>query len=213
MAATSELFRILARINYVLQDLPGFFNCCVYEAVAGFSNKSARMCLRKITDSQALQHTCLLHSRHRSVREKITVPRSTRRLLLADDHPDLLREIQQLVATDFDVVGNATDGLMLVKMAEALKPDVVVTDIRMPGLSGIDAARTILQWKACKTVVLLTMYDSPRLIRSALEAGILGYVLKATAGEELLPAIEEGLRGRVFISQRLRPRTVGSKDV
>ena len=141
------------------------------------------------------------------------MPRSTRRLLLADDHPELLQAIQQLVAADFDVVGTATDGLTLVEMAEALKPDVVVTDIRMPGLSGIDAARIILQWKACKTVVLLTMYDSPRLIRSALEAGILGYVLKATAGEELLPAIEEGLRGRVFISQRLRPRTVGSKDV
>jgi len=133
--------------------------------------------------------------------------------LLADDHPELLREIQQLVATEFDVVGTATDGLTLVKMAEGLKPDVVVTDIRMPGLSGIDAARTILQWKVCKTVVLLTMYDNPRLIRTALEAGVFGYVLKATAGEELLPAIEEGLRGRVYVSQRLRPRTVGSKDV
>jgi DNA-binding NarL/FixJ family response regulator len=141
------------------------------------------------------------------------VPQSTRRLLLADDHPELLREIQQLVATDFDVVGTATDGLTLVKMAEALKPDVVVTDIRMPGLNGIDAARTILQRKACKAVVLLTMYDNPRLIRSALDAGILGYVLKATAGEELLPAIEEALQGAVFVSQRLGPRTAGPKDV
>ena len=167
------------------------------------------MCLRKITDSQALHDTCLMHSRHRSEREKITVPRSTRRLLLADDHPELLREIQQLVATDFDVVGTATDGLTLVKMAEALKPDVVVTDIRMPGLNGIDAARTILQRKACKAVVLLTMYDNPRLIRS----GILGYVLKATAGEELLPAIEEALQGAVFVSQRIGPRTAGPKDV
>jgi CheY-like chemotaxis protein len=213
VAATSELFRILPRTNYLLQHLPGSFHSCPYEAVAAFSSKSARLCLRKITDSQALQHRCLIHPRHRSEREKITVPRSTRRLLLADDHPDLLREIQQLVATDFDVVGSAADGLTLVKMAEALKPDVVVTDIRMPGLSGIDAARIILQWKACKTVVLLTMYDNPRLIRSALEAGILGYVLKATAGEELLPAIEEGLRGRVFVSQRLRLPAVGSKDV
>jgi DNA-binding NarL/FixJ family response regulator len=141
------------------------------------------------------------------------VPRSTRRLLLADDHPELLQAIQQLVATDFDVVGTATDGLTLVEMAEALKPDVVVTDIRMPGLSGIDAARTILQRKACKAVVLLTMYDHPRLIRSALDAGIRGYVLKATAGEELLPAIEEALQGGVFVSQRIGGRTPGSKDV
>jgi DNA-binding NarL/FixJ family response regulator len=142
------------------------------------------------------------------------VPQSTRRLLLADDHPELLREIQRLVAIDFDVVGTATDGLTLVKMAETLKPDVVVTDIRMPGLSGIDAARTILQRKACKAVVLLTMYDNPHLIRRALDAGILGYVLKATAGEELLPAIEEALQGGVFVSQRIgRPRTAGPKDV
>ena len=141
------------------------------------------------------------------------MPRSTRRLLLADDHPELLREIQQLVATHFDVVGTATDGLTLVKMAEALKPDVVVTDIRMPGLNGIDAARTILQRKACKAVVLLTMYDNPRLVRRTLDTGILGYVLKATAGEDLLLAIEDALQGVVFVSQRIGPRTAGPKDV
>ena len=136
---------------------------------------------------------------------------SKRRLLLADDHPELLREIQQLLATDFDVVGTATDGLTLVKMAETLKPDVVVTDIRMPGLSGIEAARAILQQKNCKAVVLLTMYDDRRLIRRALDAGILGYVLKATAGEALIPAVKEALRGGVFVSQRIGP--AGPKDV
>ena len=118
-----------------------------------------------------------------------------------------------MVAADFDVVGTATDGLALVEMAEALKPDVVVTDIRMPGLSGIDAARTILQHKVCKTVLLLTMYDDPHLIRSALDSGILGYVLKTTAGEELIPAIEEALQGRVFLSRHMGHRTRGKKGV
>jgi DNA-binding NarL/FixJ family response regulator len=148
-----------------------------------------------------------------SGREKISVQQSKRRLLLADDHQELLREIQQLVATDFDVVGTAPDGLTLIRMAETLKPDVVVTDIRMPGLSGIDAARTILQQKVCKTVVLLTMYDDPHLIRGALDAGILGYVLKATAGEELIPAIEEALQGGVFVSRRIRPRSAERNGV
>jgi DNA-binding NarL/FixJ family response regulator len=141
------------------------------------------------------------------------VPGSRRRLLLADDYSELLEEIQQLVAIQFDVVGTAGDGLTLVKMAEALKPDVVVTDIRMPGLSGIDAARAILQRKTCKAVVVLTMYDDSRLIKSALDAGILGYVLKATAGEELIPAIEEALQGGVFVSRAIGSPTRWTKDV
>lgn len=138
---------------------------------------------------------------------------SKRRLLLADDHTELLGEIQQLVATHFDVVGTAGDGLTLVNMAKVLKPDVVVTDIRMPELSGIDAACIILREKTCKAVVLLTVYDDSRLIKSALDAGILGYVLKATAGEELIPAIEEALQGGVFVSRAIGPPTRWTKDV
>lgn len=128
-------------------------------------------------------------------------------LLLADDHPELLQEIRQLVETVFNVVGTAADGQTLVEMAEALKPDAIVTDIRMPRLSGIEAARVILQRKTCKAVVLLTMYDNPRLIKTALGAGILGYVLKANAGEELIPAIHLALQGEVFVSPRRNPRT------
>jgi DNA-binding NarL/FixJ family response regulator len=145
--------------------------------------------------------------------KKVIVPQSKKRLLLADDHTELLREIQQLVATHFDVVGTAGDGLRLVEMAKALKPDVVVTDIRMPELSGIDAACVILQGKACKAVVLLTMYDDSRLIKSALDAGILGYVLKATAGEELIPAIQQALQGGVFVSRAISLATRWTKDV
>jgi DNA-binding NarL/FixJ family response regulator len=140
------------------------------------------------------------------------VPGPKRRLLLADDHPELLGEIQELVATQFDVIGTAGDGLTLVKMAEALEPDVVVTDIRMPGLSGIDAACAILQQKTCKAVVLLTMYNDSRLVKSALDAGILGYVLKVAAGEDLIPAIEAALLGAVFVSRQTGPFT-GGKSV
>jgi DNA-binding NarL/FixJ family response regulator len=137
------------------------------------------------------------------------VPRSKRRLLLADDHAELLGEIEQLLANHFDVIGTAGDGVTLVEMAKALKPDVVVTDIRMPELSGVDAACIILREKACKAIVLLTMYDDALLIKSALEAGILGYVLKATAGEDLIPAIEAALQGAVFVSQQTGSSTGG----
>lgn len=129
---------------------------------------------------------------------------SKKSVLLADDHPELLVEVRQLVATVFNVVGTVGDGQALVELADALKPDVVVTDLRMPRLSGIDAARTILEHETCKAIVLLTVYDNPRLIETALEAGVLGYVLKATAGEELIPAIEAALQGAVFISRRIQ---------
>ena len=141
------------------------------------------------------------------------MPHPKKRLVLADDHAELLRTIEQLLCAHFDVVGKAVDGLTLVMLTEALRPDVVVTDLRMPGLSGIDAARRILQQKVCKVVVLLTMYDDSHLIRSALDAGVLGYVLKASAGEELILAIEEALQGRVFVSRHVRPSSHKTKRV
>jgi len=131
------------------------------------------------------------------------MPLDKKRLLLADDHPELLREIQELVARDFDVVGTAADGLTLVQMAKALKPDVVVTDIRMPLLNGIDAARVILEQESCHAIVLLTVCDDLRLVKCALEVGIRGYVLKAAAGEDLIPAILRTLEGKAFVSRRI----------
>jgi DNA-binding NarL/FixJ family response regulator len=135
---------------------------------------------------------------------RIRMPVTRARLLLADDHRELLRDIQQLLASDFDVVGRASDGLALVGMAQALKPDVVVTDLRMPKLNGIEAGRRILQQQLCKAVILLTEHHDPYLVRRALDAGIRGYVPKATASEELLPAIYRVLEGRVFISASIR---------
>jgi DNA-binding NarL/FixJ family response regulator len=132
------------------------------------------------------------------------MPPTRPRLLLADDHQELLREVEQLMAGEFEVVGTVSDGAALVSAAGALKPDVVVTDIRMPKLSGIEASTTILQRRDCKAVVILTMYDDAYLVKNALDAGIGGYVLKMAAGEELIAAVHEALRGGVFVSKRLR---------
>lgn len=129
------------------------------------------------------------------------------RLLLADDHEDLLREVTALLQGEFEVIGVARDGAALVNIAAQLHPDVVVTDFKMPGLSGIDASSRLLEQGLCKAVVLLTMYADRRLVDGALEAGILGFVLKVRAGEDLIPAIHSVLRGETYISS-LEPTPV-----
>ncbi|HEY4362055.1 MAG TPA: response regulator transcription factor [Bryobacteraceae bacterium] len=122
------------------------------------------------------------------------------RLLLADDHEDLLREVSVLLRHDFELIGTARDGFELLESAATLVPDIVITDFKMPGLSGLEAGRRLLDQHLCKAVVLLTMYGDPQLVRGAREAGILGFVLKEKASEDLIPAVFSALEGRVFVS-------------
>lgn len=122
------------------------------------------------------------------------------RLLLADDHEDLLLEVTALLDGEFDVIGVARDGMALVDIAAHLNPDVVITDFKMPGLSGIDASHRLLERGLCKAVVLLTMYADQHLVDGALQAGIRGFVLKVKAGEDLIPAIHSALRGETYVS-------------
>jgi DNA-binding NarL/FixJ family response regulator len=128
------------------------------------------------------------------------MPRIKPRLLLADDHEDLLREVTVLLSDDFELIGIARDGLELLESAANLVPDVVITDFKMPKMSGIEAGRRLLEQRFCKAVVLLTMYGDPQLVRGAREAGILGYVLKEKAAEDLIPAVFSVLEGRTFVS-------------
>jgi DNA-binding NarL/FixJ family response regulator len=123
------------------------------------------------------------------------------RLLLADDHEDLLQEVTLLLEGEFEVIGVARDGPTLIDSAIHLSPDVVVTDFKMPGgLSGIDASSVLLERGLCKAVVLLTMYADRELVDGALQAGIRGFVLKVRAGEDLIPAIHSALRGETYVS-------------
>ncbi len=128
------------------------------------------------------------------------MPAQRPRLLLADDHEEFLEEVSRLLAGDFDLVGVARDGAELVECARKLSPDAVVTDFKMPKLTGIVAARQLVEGRVCLTVVLLTMYRDPQLVRDALNAGIRGYVLKERAGEDLIPAIQRALTGEIFVS-------------
>ena len=122
------------------------------------------------------------------------------RLLLADDHEEFLEEVSRLLEADFELVGLARDGAELVERARALSPDAVVTDFKMPRLTGILAGRQLVESRVCSVVVLLTMYRDPQLVLDALSAGIRGYVLKDKAGEDLIPAIHRALDGQTFVS-------------
>jgi len=128
------------------------------------------------------------------------VAASKPRLLLADDHEEFLDEVSRLLESDFELVGSARDGVELVERAAELIPDAVVTDFKMPKLSGIVAGRKLVEKRVCLAVVLLTMYRDPQLVRDAMDAGIRGYVLKDRAGEDLIPAIHCALDGQSFVS-------------
>jgi DNA-binding NarL/FixJ family response regulator len=125
------------------------------------------------------------------------------RVLLADDHEPLLREINELLSGDFEVVGIAHNGLEMVAAACKLKPDVIVTDIEMPEMTGIQAGREVLKTCPEMPIVLLTMHADRRLLEVAMETGFRGYVLKMYAAEELIFAIKEVLDGRIFVSPSL----------
>jgi DNA-binding NarL/FixJ family response regulator len=123
------------------------------------------------------------------------------RILVADDEPAILQQITDLLEEEFEVVGVACDGIDLLQCAQVLKPDVVITDFQMQRMNGIEAGRELIRRGLCGAVVLLTMYEEPYLIEQALKAGFRGFVLKANAGEDLIPAVREALARRTFVSE------------
>lgn len=129
---------------------------------------------------------------------------SKARVLLADDHKIILEGLRGLLQSEFDLAGTAENGLELVEAAERLQPDVIVTDISMPLLNGIDAVRKLRQSGLRAKVVFLTMHPDVVFATRALEAGASAYVLKHSAPDELIAAIREALRGGTFISAALR---------
>lgn len=126
------------------------------------------------------------------------------RIVLADDHSDVLEEIRDLLASDFTIVGAVNEGRALVRMANLAKPDVVITDIEMGEPDGILAGHHILERGMCTSVIVLTMHNEPRFLQRALNAGIQGFVLKIDAGEELIPAVREVLAGGIYVSRNVR---------
>ena len=142
----------------------------------------------------------------RSWKDRIKVPHMGRpRVLLADDHALLLGAFEKLLAEECDIVGQASDGRALVAAAEQLKPDLIILDISMPLLNGLEAGRQIKQkWPNVK-LVFLTMMEDADLAAEAFRSGASGYLLKRSAASELTVAIREVMLGRSYV-RRLSPR-------
>jgi DNA-binding NarL/FixJ family response regulator len=125
------------------------------------------------------------------------------RILLADDHPIVAEGIRSLLEPEFELVGIVENGRALVDTAEKLRPDVIVVDVSMPLLNGIEAVRQIKKTDEDVKVVFLTMHPDITYAVSALEAGAQGYVLKHSAPAELITAIHRALRGKTYVTPLL----------
>ena len=123
------------------------------------------------------------------------------RVLLADDHALVVEGFRRILEAEFDVVGAAEDGITLVSDALRLKPDVVLIDISLPLLNGIEAARQIRKNLPEAKIVFVTMHADLGYLRDALRLGASGYLLKQSAGKELLKAVREALAGKTFLGR------------
>ena len=132
------------------------------------------------------------------------------RVLLADDHLLVAEALKGLLSEEFDLVGVVEDGIAMVKAATTLHPDVIVADISMPHLNGIDALAQLKRVAPRVRVVLLTMHRDVAFARRALEAGALGFVLKHSAPSELILAVQAALQGRTFITPALAGEVIES---
>ena len=129
---------------------------------------------------------------------------SAARVLLADSSPAVLEAVTRMLEPEFDVVGTVRDGCSLVGEAEKLKPDVMIIDVLIPGLSGFEAIRRLKKRRVLAAVIFLTVFSDLALAEEARFIGAMGYVLKPAADRELLPAIRDAQQGCFFLSPGLR---------
>ena len=122
------------------------------------------------------------------------------RILLADDHTLVREGMHSILHSDYDVVGEARDGMELVRMAIELQPDVIIADIAMPNLNGLEAIRHLQKENLKAKVIFLTMHTGVQIAVQALRLGASGYILKVDASVELIRAIQEAQAGRMFIT-------------
>jgi DNA-binding NarL/FixJ family response regulator len=120
--------------------------------------------------------------------------------LLADDNGPMIERVKALLLPDFEIIGQVYNGPDLVSEAERLQPDIVVLDISMPGLTGIEAAHELRKAGSSARFVFLTVHERVEFVRACLAEGALGYVVKSRIAIDLVPAIVDALAGRRFIS-------------
>jgi DNA-binding NarL/FixJ family response regulator len=130
------------------------------------------------------------------------------RVFLADDNEEILQRVAQVLASEFDVVGTVLDGQALLDAVARLEPDVVVLDIAMPVLKGLEAAEGLHQSGSSTKIVFLTVNTNREVVRAALETGAMGYVVKAHLSKDLVLAIKAALAGVGYVS----PSVLESKE-
>jgi DNA-binding NarL/FixJ family response regulator len=130
----------------------------------------------------------------------------TIRILLVDDHPIVRQGLRALLEgrPGWEVIGEASDGLEAVDQATRLQPDVMVLDVTMPRMNGLEACRVIRKKKPGLEILFVTQHDSPQMMREALDAGARGYVVKSNAARDLLEAVEAVSQHRVFTALNRR---------
>jgi len=125
------------------------------------------------------------------------------RVLLAEDGWAMSRELGAILEQDCEVLSTVSDGFALVRMARTMRPDVVVTDIAMPGLTGLQAVEQLIEEGLAPRVVFITVHAEPEIITHAMALGRCGYVLKSDAVDDLVPAVQAALAGRAYLSASL----------
>jgi DNA-binding NarL/FixJ family response regulator len=131
------------------------------------------------------------------------------RTLLADDHMMVAEGLNRLLADHCQMVGTVLDGTSLVEAAVDLQPDLIIADLSMPGLSGLDAISQLRARGVTAKIIILTMYADPRIAKEAIAAGAVGFVSKHAAGQELVSAIHEVVSGRTYLSPEVAERLGG----
>jgi len=132
------------------------------------------------------------------------------RILMADDHSLVLAGLRRLVEEEGDVVGTVEDGRTLVEEAQRLRPDLILLDISMPLLNGLDAARQLTKLVPDSKLIFVTMHASPTYVIEAFKAGAVGYLLKQSAEEELAQAIQAVFKGQQYMTPGVTKGMMGS---
>jgi DNA-binding NarL/FixJ family response regulator len=131
---------------------------------------------------------------------RMVVPVNKIRIVVADDHEEMLSLVKEVLQPEFEVVAAVRDGRDLLHAVKNFKPDVIIADITMPEMSGIEATRKIVEEDLEARIILLTMHNDRTMVEEGFSAGAKGYVLKLAASQELVPAVYEIIQGRFYIS-------------
>lgn len=132
------------------------------------------------------------------------------RVVIADDHTLVLEAFRQMLTPDVDVIGTAVNGRELITVVKQLEPDVVVSDINMPLLNGLDACKKLLKFFPDLKFIALTVRDEPDLVTEVMRAGAKGYLLKSSAVSELLQAIQSVANGSTYVTPLVTGSMIGS---